>query len=143
MSQHFDNPDVVTYSLTGINVADAADVRVIAPPPGKTRGRLVAIQATVTTAVVATTVAPRVDVGVSGDTDREGSLTIPDATSADVGLSAAQTPTSATQGFGFGQGNPNDQSVAAAAEDVHITTVQGTGGLVAGVYDYHVSIEWF
>ena len=142
MSNHYDNPDVITYT-DQVLVTAATETRVYAPPPGKTRGRLVSIQAAVVTSVVATNEDCAVQVGVSGDLDREGLLAIPDATAAGTGLSSAANATSVTQGFGFGQGNPNDQSVAAVAEDVHITTVVGTGGIVAGEYNLSVAIAWY
>lgn len=141
MSQHYDNPLAVTYNLSFL--ANTLATRHFSPPEGKTRGRLVGFTVAVHVAVAATSSDPSIRIGVAGATTREGQISIPNGQGANTSLSGTIHETSATQGFGFGQGNPNDPTVEATAEDVIITGAAGTGGIVAGQYDAVITIEWY
>lgn len=119
----YDNPLRITYTLTAVSVASAADLLDIVGPVGL-QGRVVAIAAVVTTGN--TTAAGTIDVGSAGDDNAFAVLTIPIA-SADA---VYNNPSLLT----------TDSNLIPANTRAIISS---DGGGTAGVVDAVVVIDWF
>ena len=120
----YENPIVITHVLPAEALTGGVGVaRTILGPEGK-KGRLVGIAAVVTTDV--TVAAASVDVGISDDTDKYGTLSVP-ISSAGSGVNNATI-------------NDTDANMMPADTVVEIGT---DGAATAGAADLAVTIAWF
>ena len=119
----YDNPMRITYTLTAVSVASAADLLDIVGPLGL-QGRVVAMAAVVTTGN--TTAAGTIDVGSAGDDNAFAVLTIPIA-AADLAFNA---PTLLTTDANLIPANTR-------------AIISSDGGGTAGIVDAVVVIDWF
>lgn len=131
----FDNP---SRHQAGRNAQSfAADAtKIVRGPKGK-RGRLADIIASVSTALVGTTAAPRVQVGVLGNLTQFADVVL----GTTAGLAAGSVVRASDQPSAIKRDNQGIVLVPSDT-DIYVTFKAGTG-TPAGVADVDLPIDWF
>jgi len=139
-------PKTITYTRS---VAVTNTTWAVTPPYGATKARIVDIQASVTTTYNAVTTAATIGVGVAGNTDKTGLLSLgTTAAGSTVGLKDSwvrgTNPVYATLDLtGTSNTISGTPTVPEVLGPVLITFTANTGGTPAGAAVAEVTIDWF
>lgn len=131
MGSYYDQPRVLTYNYTGLNIGAGTITRKIRVPRGAQSARVFEAHVYATTTFNAVTTEAKAQVGVTGDLGKFAEL--------GIGTLAAGS----ARGFADAKGfkavwNKGTDDVA----ELTVTFVAPTGGTPAGVADVAIAIGW-
>lgn len=120
----YDKLTTIQFSFPALSLAAAA-TKNLPLPKGVRFATVLDVRAEVSTAVVATTSPPRLDVGFQGNTMAMATMDVPDATAANAALNSRHPS------YHF-RGHYEADGLVPEQDNLLLTVSAGTGGAVAG-----------